>query len=279
MCPFCGARFADAPPRPDEPDVAAPAEEESDGPLPPPRQNSHLLQLPPAPMVIMGGAPAREARRRRGVWLLAPALLIAGLVAYGVNARGVPLPAEALEPVLASDVLPCGDVPDCVLIYLAPWDAASQQTAAMLDDLRAVWADDGPVIEVVVGAGERADSLRMARAVRGSSWIDPSDSLPRALEFETVPSWFRLENGRVVRRVIGTYLPLERQLEALGLPVEPVLESGDERRVLTGEPARRPVAPPAAVDDAEDEAVDDGAEDDEAAEDEAAEDEADDDSP
>lgn len=247
MCPFCNARFSDAPARADAPaeaeaDAAAP-DGSVDEALPPPRQNSHLLQLPPAPMVIMGGAPARAAERRRGLWLLVPALLLAGLVTYGVRARGVPLPSEGLEAVATADVLPCGDAPDCVVIYLTPWDPASATTVELIDELRAAWADDGPVIEVVVGSGERDASLRLARAVRGSSWLDIEGSLPAAFELETVPAWLRVVDGRVVRRVDGTYLPLERQLEALGLPAVDGDPTDDERRVLTGEPARRPVAP------------------------------------
>jgi len=155
----------------------------------------------------------------------------------------VPLPADGLQAVLAESVLPCGDAPDCIVVYLAPWDEASVRTAGMLADLRATWADEGPVIEVIVGAGERDDSMRLARSVGGSSWIDPADSLPAALEFETVPAWFRVRDGRVVRRVDGTYLPIERQLDALDLPVADIGETRDERRILTGEPARRPVAP------------------------------------
>lgn len=241
VCPFCGARFADAPPRPSSPpDPTAPPPDPEASALPPPRQESHLLQLPPAPMVIMGGARARRARQRRGLWLAVPvALVLVGLVAYGVRARGVALPIEGLAPILAEEPVVCGDAPDCVIVYLAPWDAASRETAELLPTLRAAWAEDGPALEVVVGAGAGDEAARMARAVRGSSWVDPRDALPAALELSTVPTWLRVISGRVVRRVDGTFLPLDRQLEALDLPPLADDDEGpfDERRVLTGEAA------------------------------------------
>lgn len=250
VCPFCGARFADAPPREDDGDPAAPRAVE--GSLPPPRQDSHLLQLPPAPMVVMGGAPARRAHRRRGLWMLVPAALAAVLVVYAVRARGVPLPVDGLEAVLADDLLPCGDAPDCVVVYLAPWDEASATTVDMLGELRAAWADDGPQLVAVVGAAERAEAERMARAIGGSAWIDAGDALPAALSLETVPAWLRVKDGRVVRRVEGTYLPVARQLDALGLPAL-AGDDGAERRLMTGEPAR-PAAPADEAPGSEDEA-------------------------
>lgn len=238
VCPFCGARFADAPPRPEGGGSPAPGPVDAEG-LPPPRHDSHLLQLPPAPMVIMGGAPAREARRRRRLWLALPVLALVALAVWGWSRRAVPFPVEGLEPVLAADPVLCGEAADCVVVFVAPWDEASAETVALLPALRAAWAEGGPALEVVVGAGERAPMERMARAVGGSTWIDAGDGVAAGLGLETVPAWFRLDGGRVVARVEGTFLPLGRQVQALGFDAAGLDDEGaDERRVLTGEPPR-----------------------------------------
>lgn len=209
VCPFCGARFADAPPRPGEP--GAPVDPARLAPAPVFRP----VGAPPAGMVVMGGG----GRALGWSGPLIGALLVAAAAVGGFWwwRRPVPLPVEGLVAVAASGEAPCAGADDCVLVFLTPWDDASAATAEMLPALDERWADGGPRIEVVVGADGRLALERMARRVPLPSWIDPEEALVAGLGIETAPTWLRVRGGAVVARVEGTWLPIEAQIARLGV--------------------------------------------------------------
>ncbi|MCB9553006.1 MAG: hypothetical protein H6705_14245 [Myxococcales bacterium] len=208
MCPFCGARFADAPPRPGEPGA----------PVDPARLAAPAVFRPvgaaPAGMVVMGGG----GRSSGWVGPMLLVLFLAGAAAGGWLwwRRPAPLPVDGLVAVAASGEAPCAGADDCVLVFLTPWDDASATTAELLPALDERWAEGGPRIEVVIGADGRLALERMARRVPLPSWIDPGEALVAGLSIETAPTWLRVQGGAVTGRVEGTWLPIEAQLRRLG---------------------------------------------------------------
>lgn len=165
-------------------------------------------------LVVMGGGGGRASG---WVWALVVALFAGAVGAWWWwSTRPVPLRVDGLVAVAASGDTPCADADDCVLVFLAPWDDASTTTAEMLPALDERWADDGPQIEVVVGAGERLEMERLARRVPLPSWIDGDGLWVETLRLTTAPTWLRVQGGRVTARVDGTWLPIEAQLARLG---------------------------------------------------------------
>lgn len=208
VCPFCGARFEDAPPRAPVDEVEAPVTGQSPVRLAPGRRVA-----PPGSRVVVMGAGVDRGRRRVWPWVLA--LAVIGGAGAWLWSRPPPMPAVALRGVAPAGGALCAEAADCVVVYVAPWDAASTRTAALLEGLDEAWL--GRRIEVVVGSGAPAQMELMARGSPLSTWVDDDGVMVAALGIETVPTWLRVQGGRITGRVEGTWLPIEAQLVRLGI--------------------------------------------------------------
>lgn len=208
VCPFCGARFEDAPPRASGDEGAEGVTGQSPVRLTPGRRVAAL-----GSRVVVMGAGVDRGHRRMWPWVLALAVVAAAGAWWW--SRPPLMPAVALRGVAPAGGALCAEAADCVVVYVAPWDAASTRTAELLEGLDEVWFDRR--IEVVVGSGAAPQMELMARGSPLSTWIDDSGSMVEALAIETVPTWLRVQGGRITGRVEGTWLPIEAQLVRLGI--------------------------------------------------------------
>lgn len=207
VCPFCGARFEDAPPR-----EAVDEVEGATGQSPVRLAPGRRVATPGSRVVVMG---AGVDRGRRRVWPWVLALAAIGAVGAWMWSRPPLMPAVALRGVAPAGGALCAEAADCVVVYVAPWDEASRRTAALLEGLDEAWL--GRRIEVVVGSGAPAQMELMAQGSPLSTWVDDEGAMVGALGIETVPTWLRVQGGRITGRVEGTWLPIEAQVVRLGI--------------------------------------------------------------
>ena len=113
---------------------------------------------------------------------------------------------------------PCVLAAECVVVYVAPWCSACQQSVATINELAGEWSGGSIGLKVIVGQDTIARVEEMARQVHCPVFVDPTGALWQELGVEGVPHWFVLDRqNRIVRNFGGTYSPLFYHVSKLGL--------------------------------------------------------------
>ncbi len=223
VCAFCGARQADGStddaydPGGRTTEMATSQRPTSTEPAARRKRQAPLPSLPTPGMVVMGEA-ARGGPRKGLVASIAIALTLAGAAGAWLLTPAE-FPVARLTPVGAEEEAVCRAAPRCVLVYLAPWSEASQESLSVVNKLREELDGDPDVgFAIVVGHDTPDRVQRYAESLGAHTWADEGDVALRAVGLETAPSWFVLDGaGKVLSRVEGTFFPYDLHLARLGI--------------------------------------------------------------